>query len=174
MKKATISLATIAIVLFVQQIIVQAGVKASAFPEKKDIVSGQEIIVPVTIDKSGTSELLGSFTGILTWDTSVLKYEQHIALDDFGFSTPMVNNQYANKGKLLFAAANPRGASGKVKILNVKFRVIGKPGSKIVMDLHFSAMAAARTFNDLLPVLILRTADKNHAILVKKGKTEGK
>ncbi|NOY61235.1 MAG: hypothetical protein GXO75_20175 [Calditrichaeota bacterium] len=174
MKKATVSLATIAIILFVHQAIAQAGVIASAFPEKENVVSGQEIVVPVSIDMSGTSELLGSFTGNLTWDPSILKYEEHSSLNDFGFSTPMVNNQHVGQGKLLFAAANPRGASGKVKILNVKFRVIGKAGSKIVMDLHFSAMAAARTFKDLLPVLTLKTADKNHAILVKKGKTGGK
>jgi len=174
MKKATISLATIAIILFVHQAIVQAGVIASAFPEKKNVVSGQEIVVPVSIDMSGTSELLGSFTGNLTWDPSILKYVEHSALADFGFSTPMVNNQQVGQGKLLFAAANPRGASGKVKILDVKFRVVGKPGSRIVMNLHFSAMAAARTFKDLLPVLKLKTPDKSHLFIIKKDKSRKK
>lgn len=171
MKKATVGLATIAIILFVQQVTVRGGVLAGAYPEEKNIISGQEITVPISIDMTGSSELLGSFTGILSWDTLVLKYENHTALDDFGFSTPMVNNQQVEKGKLLFAAANPRGASGKVKILKVKFRVIGKPGAKVTMDLHFSAMAAARTFKNLLPVLKLQTPDKNHSLLIKKAKT---
>ena len=44
-------------------------------------------------------------------------------------------------------------------LLNVDFDVVGPVGASIFMDLDFSAMAAAGTFTDLMPILTILDCD---------------
>ncbi|NIR93671.1 MAG: hypothetical protein GWO08_08350 [Gammaproteobacteria bacterium] len=48
-----------------------------------------------------------------------------------------------------------------VDILNINFDVIGSVGATATLDLEFSAMAAAFTFNDLLPILTVNDSTVN-------------
>ncbi len=68
-----------------------------------------------------------------------------------------MNDREVDRGKLTFAHAYPYGADGEVNILNLQLEVIGEQGSDNSISLDFSAMAAAKTFVDLLPYL--RTDD---------------
>ena len=71
----------------------------------------------------------------------------------YRFDSPVVNVKKTSEGKLIFASAVPEGAKGNINVLNVKFKVIGASGTSCKLGLKFSAMAAAKTFEDLLPYL---------------------
>jgi hypothetical protein len=128
-------------------------IKASATPVTVSAVQEQALAVPVVVDISGMPEKLGSYTATLKWDVRVLKYAGHQPGSTAGFTAPVVNSAKAGDGILTFAAANPYGAEGKISILNVSFQVIGTAGAKSDLDLEFSAMAAAKTFTNLMPYL---------------------
>jgi len=128
-----------------------ATIKATALPQEASLIAGQTIHIPVNVDLSTLSEALGSYTASLTWDTHILQYVGYSAGTSDGFSSPVVNNQNVKMGKLIFASAHPSGVKGNVNILNVEFKLIGPVGSRFDLHLGFSAMAAAATFNDLLP-----------------------
>ncbi|MGH7600358.1 MAG: FlgD immunoglobulin-like domain containing protein [bacterium] len=128
-------------------------IKATAVPKTTQITSGQIIEVPVGLDLTGFPELLGSYTATLTWNPVVLQFVEYTGGHTQGFEKPVVNQTKAAEGKLIVAHAQPDGAEGAVNLLNVKFKVVGKSGAVSELSLHFSAMAAARTFNDLLPHL---------------------
>ncbi len=139
--------------LFSQRAISSGLITATAQPTNDMAATGQQIVVPVIIDLSGLPEKLGSFTAALNWDNQILRYLHHSPGSAEGFNSPVVNAAKASEGKLIFAAANPRGAEGKVNVLNVTFEVIGSRGSRSAVKLNISAMAAALTFHDLLPYL---------------------
>jgi hypothetical protein len=67
-----------------------------------------------------------------------------------GFSG-VVNDARASSGHLIFNGANASGATGNITVLNITFDVVGSGSSDL--DLDYSAMAAAHTFEDLLPLL---------------------
>lgn len=115
--------------------------------------TGSMIDVPVEVDLSALPEKLGSFTANLKWDASVLQFEGFTAGKTEGFGNAVVNQDDAGAGVLRFAGANPHGADGLVNVLSVRFKVIGESGASARLSLGFSAMAAAGTFNDLLPFL---------------------
>ena len=71
------------------------------------------------------------------------------------FAEPTVNTNEAADGRLSFANANPEGAEDLVNILNVEFETIGRAGSFSFLDLQFSALTTAHTFNDLLAGLMI-------------------
>jgi len=126
-----------------------------------DIVKGKTIDVPVTVDMSRISEELGSYTVTLQWDPAQLQFQSYSGGTTKGFSNPVVNDAIVEKGKLIAAHAYPYGADGQVNILNLRFKVIGNldaiTNDEISMD--FSAMAAAKTFTNLLPNLEVGDAE---------------
>ena len=111
------------------------------------------VSIDIQIDISGSSESeqLGSFTGTLTWDPSLLEYTGDSGIQS-GF-TGIVNAENADSGKLVFNGANPSGAGGEIPILTVEFNVIGPLAESGMIDLEFTSMAASSTFVDLLPDL---------------------
>jgi len=135
-----------------------SGIEAGASVSDADFKTGDQVIMPVTVDLSNLSEKLGSFTANISWDTSVLKY---ISASGAGgpFANPVINDREVAEGRLSFAAANPNGARGKIGILNVTFEIVGQSGSQAGLKLNFSAMAAAHTFKDLLPEVKINLED---------------
>ncbi len=126
-------------------------IKVVAALAKSQIQYGKTIAVPVTIDMSDSPENLGSFTATLNWHPAVLQFRGCTGGSTVGFDSPLVNDNEINSGKLTFAAANAYGAHGEINILNVSFKVIGNASDEKPLSLKFSAMAAAKTFTDLLP-----------------------
>jgi len=134
-------------------------IKASAIPERSTDATSGSITVPVVVDISQYPERLGSYTAELSWDTQVLQYIGHSSGATDGFTNPVVNAEKTSEGRLTFAAANPRGADGRINVLNVTFERIGLRDSKSPLKLEFFAMAAAHTFSDLLPYVETVTGD---------------
>lgn len=125
-------------------------IQVTATPLEGRLTEGQLITVPIEVNMSNLPELLGSYTAVLSWNAKVLSFSGYCAGSTDGFDSPVVNSGEVNSGRLIFAAANPLGAHGVVNILTVSFKVAGAVGSNPEIDLRFSAMAAAKTFTDLL------------------------
>ena len=140
------------VILIVPVVATGQDITVSAMAKSGQIVSGEKITVPVTIDISNFPEKLGSYTAELSWDAGKLRFVGYQA-GTGGFSEPVVNESKASEGQLNFAAANPHGATGKVNILNAEFEVIGPNKTSAPVELRFTAMASAYTFKDLLPYL---------------------
>jgi hypothetical protein len=111
---------------------------------------GQQIVVTVWVDTAG--DLVGSYTGQLNWDPAVLRYDGNTGAPE-GFMS-VVNAKNAGSGRLVFAGANVNGVAGRFVPISVTFTVLKRASS--VLDLNFTAMAAAQTFGDLLPRLRVR------------------
>jgi hypothetical protein len=111
------------------------------------------VTVPVIIDVSETSpeHFLGSYNATLTWDPTLLEYVGYSG-GDLPFGNPVVNEANAAAGELNFEQSDPAGAGGVVNLINVKFNIIGDPDLSGVLDLDFSEIVAAITFNNLLPI----------------------
>jgi hypothetical protein len=131
----------------------QAGsVTSSATPTAPTPSIGDQIEVEINIDVSGVDppdNALGSFSASLAWDPAVLAYDSDSGVLA-GF-TGVVNSTDAASGQLIFNGANAGGATGSVTVLNITFDVVGEGTS--ILDLEYSAMAAALTFANLLPLL---------------------
>ncbi|MBD3291080.1 hypothetical protein GF337_19890, partial [candidate division KSB1 bacterium] len=142
------------IILFLLQMNAYAGqIKVSATPHSSISQKGEHITIAVDIDISALPEKLGSFTAQMRWDVHMLKYVNYSLGNAHGFQAPVVNADHSADGELTFAAANPKGATGKVNVLNIIFEVNNTEVADCGMNLEFTAMAAAYTFTDLLPFI---------------------
>ena len=125
---------------------------SSATPSNATPGIGDSIVVTIAIDVSGVAapdNALGSFTGTLDWDPAVLAYSSNSGIQA-GF-TGVVNTGSAGTGHIVFNGAKPSGATGNNTVLTITFDVVGAGTS--ALDLRYSAMSAASTFANLLPLL---------------------
>jgi hypothetical protein len=125
---------------------------SSAVPSDGTPSIGEQVVVAISIDVTDVDppdEALGGFTGTLDWDPTVLGYHSNSGILA-GF-TGLVNVSQASSGHIVFNGANASGATGDITVLSVTFDAIGVGDSDL--DLGYSAMAAAYTFNSLLPLL---------------------
>ncbi len=125
---------------------------ATVTPSNANPNVGTTITAAISINVSGVNSpdnKLGSFTGSLDWDPAILGYASNGGLLA-GF-TGAINTATTSSGHLAFNGANTSGATGNNIVLNVTFNVTG--GGTSVLNLGVSAMSAATTFTDLLPIL---------------------
>ncbi|MFN7120082.1 MAG: dockerin type I domain-containing protein, partial [Saprospiraceae bacterium] len=135
----------------------------SNLPEQEDIVVSTncpervpqncEFPVVITVDMSGSTApdtLLGSFTGVLTWNPAVLQYVGPSSVLS-GFNG-FINLDSLN-GRLIFNGANAAGVNGVMDIFKSRFRAIGPVNSSDSIRVEFLSFAAARTFTNLTPML---------------------
>jgi uncharacterized repeat protein (TIGR02543 family) len=136
----------------------QSGVvTSSAVPSATTPSVGGQIDVGINIDVSGVTppdDELGSFTGSLDWDPAVLAYNT-----DSGILAGFTGVVNPSSGHMAFNGADPGGATGDFTVLTITFDVIGSGSS--ILDLEYSAMAAAVTFADLLPLLSVTDGEVN-------------
>ncbi len=152
MKKMILLTCTIFLLTF-QNWVGAVLINASAKPEVLILTTNQEISVPVNIDLGQLPEELGSFTAKLTWDPAVLEFITNYPGQSTEFSSLTLNKTLVKDGEIRFAGVNPYGASGNLNVLNLAFKVVGSAGSSPNVSLEFTAMAAAKTFENLLPYL---------------------
>ena len=128
---------------------VTGSATSSAIPSDETPSVGDQITVNINIDVSGVASpdhKLGSFSSTLNWDPAVLAYNSDSGLLA-GF-TGVVNPA---AGQVTFNGANPTGAMGSITVLSITFDVVAPGVSDL--DLDISTMAAAETFQSLLPIL---------------------
>jgi len=129
----------------------------SAFinPDSTTAVPGDLVSVLIVIDMSEYDQLLGSFTGSLSWNPAVLEYQSNSGLLS-GYTGLVSDANAVTSGQIFFNGVNITGKDGEIEILEITFKV-GLAGT--TLDLDFSAMAAAFTFTDLLPELLVTDAE---------------
>jgi hypothetical protein len=128
------------------------GATSSAIPSNTAPSIGEQIEVAISIDVSAVDppdDALGSFTGSLDWNPAILIYTSDSGILA-GF-TGVVNDSDASSGHIVFNGAQASGATGNVTVFSITFDVVGSGSSNL--DLEYSAMAAAITFENLLPLL---------------------
>jgi hypothetical protein len=92
---------------------------------------------------------LGNFTGTLRYPQHVTVIENSPILS--GFTGNIIVN--AQTRTITFDGAKAVGQAGLVPIFTVDFAIAGNVGSQFVLDLDYSTLAAAYSFNDLTPKL---------------------
>ena len=125
-------------------------VTSAAIPSNAAPSIGDTITVPININISGAA--LGSYTGTLDWDPAILSYQSYSDAPPTGF-TGNVNSSNSATGHIAFNGANASGTTGNTLVITVSFSVVGSGTS--ALDLNYSAMAAASTFESLLPDLTI-------------------
>ncbi|NIA31449.1 MAG: T9SS type A sorting domain-containing protein [Actinobacteria bacterium] len=168
MRKTTLFLFTFLSIFLLVTSSSFATIRATALPKENNISTGQLITVPVEVDLSALPDALGSYTASLTWNPDVLQFVNYKPGTSKSFSAPVVNVKKAKTGKIIFAAANPQGAEGRVEILNVAFKVIGTKGSNAALRLNFTAMAAAHSFESLMPYLEATTTAVQNGLRIEE------
>ncbi len=151
-----IKFATLSLFLYLNPILGFAQVISSVSPSNSTPAPSETITADIVIDMTGSSELLGSFTGSVEWDPTVLSYDSNSGMQ--GGFTGLVNTDNSATGSLGFNGINAGGGSGTLTVLTVTFNVIGAHESSTTLDVDFSAMSAALTFVNLLPVLTVNDA----------------
>ncbi len=134
--------------------VVCQNVVVSVLPSAISAPAGSTITVSIEVDVSATSELLGSYSAILDWNASSLHYQSNSGLLS-GFSGT-INDTHTSSGQLIFNGALVSGAGGDFKILTVEFLVLSAMSD---LEVNFSAMAAAFSFVDLLPGIVINNAN---------------
>jgi len=127
-------------------------VTSTATPSDATPQVGDTITVTISVDMTGVNapdNYLGSYTASIAWDPAILDYVSNGGLPA-GF-TGVVNVTNADAGTITFNGANAAGATGSLTVLTITFDVVGSGISDL--DLEYSAMAAATTFANLLPLL---------------------
>ena len=136
-------------------------VSSSAIPSNSNPNDVETITVDIQIDMTGMSApdtLLGSFTASISWDPTVLSYVSNSGILS-GFTGAI--NVNAAGGIINFNGANASGVGSTFNVFQVTFDVIGTGGTSSILDLGYSAMAAAGTFANLLPFLVINDGNVN-------------
>jgi hypothetical protein len=129
------------------------GAIVSATPSTATPKIGENIQVNVNISLSGVAapdNTLGNYTASLDWDPTVLEYISYSEAPPTGF-TGVVNTADAATGHIIFNGTSASGAAGDISVISVNFNVVGAGTSSL--DLELTAMSAAKTFKDLMPLL---------------------
>ncbi len=125
-------------------------VAAAVLPDKELPIKGETVTVAIRMDMSNSDDMLGSFTGSLSWDTAVLSYNSNSGL--LGGFTGTVDVANAATGNVGFNGTHASGASAAFDVLTLDFTVIGNVGNSTLLDLAFSALASTLP-EDLLSIL---------------------
>lgn len=127
---------------------------------------GCPVTAEIKVDMSQAlppNHLLGSFSATLTWNPALFTYTGNSGILS-GFSG-VVNDLNAGNGTLIFNGTNAAGVGGMADLLRVNFVAAGAAGNSGIMHLQFSAMSAALTFSDLLPILTVNDG----SLLITEG-----
>lgn len=112
-----------------------------------DATQGCTTKAVVQLDMTDSDELLGNFTGKVTWNPAVLQPTGELELLS-GFNG-LVNLDTVNH-EILFNGVSESGASGLIDIMAVEFEVVGPASSVGNVGVNFSVLASAETFESLM------------------------
>jgi len=106
----------------------------------------------VDLSQTPHGEALGDYVATLKWDATALQWVGYES-GDAPFATPEIDTSQVAAGKLQFQDIAAEGAGGVIRLLSVTFRGVGSPGSQAGIELQISAMHAAQSKMNLLPIV---------------------
>ncbi|MEL7159531.1 MAG: FlgD immunoglobulin-like domain containing protein, partial [Bacteroidota bacterium] len=113
--------------------------------------AGEIVEVPVVVDMNGTGAALGSYGAQLRWNPEVYELVSYAGGTTEGFASPVMNVSETDAGKLAIAHAYVAGATGEVNVFNLRLLQKVDAPAAADLDLEFTSMAAAGTFETLAP-----------------------
>jgi hypothetical protein len=117
---------------------------------------GRSLETEVLLDLSGIPEHLGAYEAQLTWNPQALKVVDILDGHTPEFTGPQTR---LDTGRLLFSHFHVVGAGGRLSLARLRFEVeVGMSLADGDLRLSFGALAAAGSFEDLLPALETREA----------------
>ncbi|MGD2135303.1 MAG: right-handed parallel beta-helix repeat-containing protein [Gemmatimonadales bacterium] len=105
---------------------------------------GVSFDLPIEIDMSARTELLGSFALAMRWDPTVLEL---VGGQEGDFGAVTVNEDSLAAGVLLASGVNAGGVGGRITVLVGRFRPLVADTTTLTLDV--SELFAAGTFADL-------------------------
>jgi len=139
------------------EIVVADSVRAEAVPSNAKPFRNDTIRVAINVDMSALqapSNRLAAYQTTLKWNQNVIQFLGTTAAPP-PWDTPNLTLNDVATGKIEWNDFVAGGTSGKINILNLNFRVIGKPGDSTALDLNFTEMTNS-LFVSLIPVLVTR------------------
>ena len=128
------------------------SIAANPGPSTTSFNPGQRVTVPVYIDMTQSTSLLGEYSLTLAWPTALLKYAGVSGGTTTGWDSPSIITGSIASGQLKASAINASGTGGKSHVMNVDFDVLSTATGTGTIQLALSKLSAAKTFIDLLPV----------------------
>lgn len=125
-------------------------VRGSLRMEPQAIEPGAVVEVEVIVDLGQRSDKLGAYTAQVTWAPGIFELVEVADGATAAFAGPQTR---IDDGAVVFSAFNVQGAGGVVSLLKVRLQAVGRPENEVGLALNFSALAAAQTFENLLPHL---------------------
>jgi len=118
-----------------------------------DLKSDTTLTVTFLINMRTSSETLGSGTAQITWDPTLLTYQGDA--DGASGVGATVNSATGAAGSLTLTFANAQGFTGSVQLRKVTFHSTTTVAHSGTLHLAVSDLAAAGTFDNLLPVTVV-------------------
>lgn len=127
-----------------------------------------EVIVPVSVDPTGSSATIGAFSASVTWDPARLTL---VRIDSGGVSDLTVNTTEGQTGTAVFSIIAPAGATGPATVANLVFRASASYGGTTVRVTPTAISDLAGT--SLLRATVVRYAAACVAATGKWGDVNG-
>jgi len=110
--------------------------------------AGDTVTRCLIVDSAKSPASIGSFTCSLFWQNSNLKYLDYSLIDTT--SIIMINDQQAQNGGLKITFVDPHGVTDARRIVELRFLKLNAQNLTNTFSIDLTAMAAARTFENLL------------------------
>ncbi|MBN2289032.1 MAG: T9SS type A sorting domain-containing protein [Candidatus Glassbacteria bacterium] len=119
--------------------------------ESAVIPPGERFTAECCLDMSESGMSLGGYTCALSWDTTAVAFLGYAAADVGRFGNPLVNEQRAARGQLVFTEAQAQGQTGLVKLLEVFLQAGELPATaRSLIRVQVISLNAAYSYRNLL------------------------
>jgi hypothetical protein len=148
------------------EIVLVDSVRAESVSNNPKPFRNDTIRVAINVDMTALqapSNRLTAYQTTLKWNKNVIRFLDTISAPA-PWNTPSPNLDSVLVGRIEWNDFVAGGTSGKINILNLRFRVIGNPGDSTFLDLNFSEMTNSALMS-LLPIL----ATKDGKVTVQNG-----
>lgn len=141
-----------------------ATIRSGFEPSLSTLQPGEHVSLTLYLDATAHPATVGSFTAKLSWDEKVLKFINYKLQN--AKSTVVINDQNSANGELALSLVAPIGLDKSLRFCTLMFVAQNVAGQITSIDLEYTAMAAAKTFQDLLSQL----ATQNSTITITTNK----
>ena len=118
--------------------------------DRDNLLPAQSVEAHISVDLTTSEISLGAYQAKLTWDPAVLALTRIGEGETFAFQGPLTR---LGDSELTFSHFSVNGADGLVSLSKPQFQVVGAAGDSTQLTLAFEALAAAGSFENLLPQL---------------------
>lgn len=135
-----------------------AATVVSAVPSETSLSPEKSVVVTVSVDLTGSSELLGSYSMEITWNPAELGYVSIQGGTSTGYTNVLKNESQVATGHLPINNFYAQGTGNKVTIARVTFMTLSKTETVAAVNLQINSLTGAKTFTDLTKTMTVNQA----------------